>query len=67
MPAPRPRKEVEWERLVRRDVGPAGLYDLYLVKYRGFRQPERVFRLNERGIAFLERLRKRGRSLAEKS
>ena len=61
MSAPQSRKETEWERLVRRNVGPAGLYDLYLVKYRGFRQPERVFRLNQRGIAFIERLRKKSR------
>jgi len=61
MSAPRSRREVEWERLVRRNVSPAGFYDLYLVKYRGFRQPERVFRLNRKGIAFLERLRKKSR------
>ena len=62
MPAPRSQREVEWEKLVKRGVGPAGFYDLYLIKYRGFRQPERVFRLNRKGIAFLERLRKRSRS-----
>lgn len=59
MPAPRSQREVEWERLVRRNVGPAGFYDLYLVKYRGFRQPEKVFRLNPKGVAFIKRLRKR--------
>jgi len=31
------------------------------VKYKRFKQPEKVFRLNQKGIAFLERLRRRGR------
>jgi len=31
--------------------GPAGLYDLYLVKYREFKYPQRVFRLNQRGVS----------------
>jgi len=55
-------REVEWERLIKKNVGPGGLYDLYLVKYRGFRHPERVFRLNQRGIAFLNRLKKAPRN-----
>jgi len=53
--------EIEWEKLVKRNVGPAGLYDLYLVKYRDFKYPQRVFRLNQRGVEFLNRLRKRAK------
>ena len=53
--------EIEWERLVKRNVGPAGLYDLYLVKYREFKYPQKVFRLNQRGIEFLNRLRRKAR------
>jgi len=53
--------EIEWEKLVKQNVGPAGLYDLYLVKYRDFKYPQRVFRLNQRGIEFLNRLRKKAR------
>ena len=53
------QREVEWEKLIRENVGPGGLYNLYLVKYKGFRHPERVFRLNQRGRALVERLRKK--------
>ena len=57
--------EVEWERLVKSDGGPAGFYDPYLVKYKRFKQLEKVFRLNQKGAAFLERLRRRGRFFLE--
>jgi len=53
--------EIEWEKLVKKNVGPAGLYDLYLVKYRDFKYPQRVFRLNQRGVEFLNRLRKKAK------
>ena len=27
------QREVEWEKLIKENVGPGGLYNLYLVKY----------------------------------
>ena len=55
------RREIEWEKLIKEGVGPGALYDLYLIKYKGYRHPERVFRLNKRGRVFVERLRKRSK------
>ena len=55
-------REIESERLVKQNVGPGGLYDLYIVKYKGFKNPEKVFRLNQRGKALVERFRRRIRN-----